>query len=419
MNRRAPSPASLLGVGLLLGAALGLSGPAAAKAQPTPQQVQAAERARAAELKAQQEAAALATAARADEARLSQMQAQALARLHTAEAATEAAAARIQALEQRRRAAEARLARRAADIAPLLPLLERLSLYPAETLLALKLPPEQAIRGMLVLGGIARQLEQDAAALRAEQAEVASLKAAVDGELPGLAAARAAQAQAAAALDDQLRQTRQALHSAEADAAAAARRAAAEAARAADLRAAIAEIEAARRAAEERARQEAALAQRRKQTAEAAAARSRQEALARPAGPGLDSARGPATAPVAGQVVRAWGDPTVAGPATGVSYQAAGAARVVSPCSGRVVFAAPFRSFGLLMIIDCGGGYHFVLSGFARMDAPVGQHVAAGAPVGVMPDWDPQSAASRPLLYVELRHGGQAVDPATFLRGKG
>jgi septal ring factor EnvC (AmiA/AmiB activator) len=121
---------------------------------------------------------------------------------------------------------------------------------------------------------------------------------------------------------------------------------------------------------------------------------------------------------VAGTVVRAFGEATDAGPATGLSYQAAPAARVVSPCGGRVVFAGPFRSFGLLMIVDCGAGYHFVLAGFDHLDAQVGQAVQAGEPVGVMPDWDPRAAASRPSLYLELRKDGQPVNPAPFLRAK-
>ena len=40
------------------------------------------------------------------------------------------------------------------------------------------------------------------------------------------------------------------------------------------------------------------------------------------------------------------------------------AARVVATCAGRVAFASPFRSYGLLLIVDCGGGYHAVLAGF-------------------------------------------------------
>ncbi len=88
-------------------------------------------------------------------------------------------------------------------------------------------------------------------------------------------------------------------------------------------------------------------------------------------------------------MVRAWGDSTEAGPAIGISYMAAPKARVVSPCTGRVDFADPFRSYGLLMIVDCGGGYHAVLAGFGRLSTQAGQAVKAGQPVGVMPDWEP------------------------------
>jgi septal ring factor EnvC (AmiA/AmiB activator) len=125
------------------------------------------------------------------------------------------------------------------------------------------------------------------------------------------------------------------------------------------------------------------------------------------------------TAPVAGRVVRDFGDHTDAGPANGVSYQAPPSARVVSPCGGKVVFSGPFRSYGLLLIIDCGGGYRFVLAGLDRLDTPVGRQVQAGEPVGVMPNWDPRTPGDRPTLYMELRRGSQTVDPAPWLKGKG
>ncbi len=157
---------------------------------------------------------------------------------------------------------------------------------------------------------------------------------------------------------------------------------------------------------------------RQRRDAEADAARA-QQALNRPPGPGLAAPRGNLIPPVAGAVVRGFGEPTDAGPAVGLSYQAASGARVVSPCLGRSVYAGPFRSFGQLLIVDCGGGYHFVLSGFERLDVQVGQSVQAGEPVGVMPGWDPRAAGGRPSLYVELRKDGQPVNPAPFLRAKG
>jgi murein hydrolase activator len=123
--------------------------------------------------------------------------------------------------------------------------------------------------------------------------------------------------------------------------------------------------------------------------------------------------------PVIGVVVKAWGQATDGGPATGVSYFAPPAARVVAPCGGRVVFADSFRSYGLLLIIDCGGGYHVVMSGFDRLDVRLGQGIVAAEPVGVMPGWEPGSTARRPALNVELRHDGQPINPAPWLKSNG
>ena len=94
-------------------------------------------------------------------------------------------------------------------------------------------------------------------------------------------------------------------------------------------------------------------------------------------------------------------------------------ARVVSPCTGRVVFASPFRSYGLLLIVDCGGGWHAVLAGLERFDAEAGKAVREGEPVGVMPGWDPSAGGPRPGLYLELRNGGQPVDPTPLPAGEG
>ncbi|MBN9511413.1 MAG: peptidoglycan DD-metalloendopeptidase family protein, partial [Alphaproteobacteria bacterium] len=174
-----------------------------------------------------------------------------------------------------------------------------------------------------------------------------------------------------------------------------------------------------RHLAEARAREQAAAADRKRQEAAAAAARARQEALARPAGPGVGEPRSQLTSPVAGSIVRTFGQDTGAGPANGLTFQAPPGARVVSPCGGRVAFAGPFRSYGLLVIVDCGGGWHFVLAGLDRLDTAAGRPVAAGEPVGAMAVWDPRSpAATRPSLYVELRRHGEPVNPAPFLRAR-
>jgi septal ring factor EnvC (AmiA/AmiB activator) len=154
-----------------------------------------------------------------------------------------------------------------------------------------------------------------------------------------------------------------------------------------------------------------------------AAARQRQAELTRPTSAGMIASsaqpRGQLTAPVAGTIVRSWGDATEGGPATGISYRAPPGARVVAACAGRVAFASPFRSYGLLLIVDCGGGYHAVFAGFERLDVKVGQALAAGEPVGVMPNWEPGGSGNRPALYVELRRDGQPVNPAPWLKASG
>jgi septal ring factor EnvC (AmiA/AmiB activator) len=387
---------------------------AAGPARPTKEDVarrglEQAERTRAAEQAAQRNAAARAAAAAAETQRLTEDRIAAAARLRQAETATADAAARTDALAARRREAEASLAARAETMQPLLPLIERLSLFPAETLLAVPARAEDTLRGILVLRGLAGQLGQEAAALRREQASLAAATGALEAEAPRLAAALAAQRSEAAALDRQLAAAETGRRQADGEAAAAAQRAANEAARADTLRGVVVELDAQHRSEQARARE--------------AEVRQRPADLRRPASAGTVASsaqpRGRLTAPVAGTIVRAWGDATGGGPATGISYRAPPAARVVAACAGRVAFASPFRSYGLLLIVDCGGGYHAVLAGFERLDVKVGQAVAAGEPVGVMPSWEPGASGNRPALYVELRRDGQPVNPAPWLKASG
>lgn len=395
-----------------------LIGVAASGAAAPTRQLQEAKRAQAAQAASQREAAERARAAEAEASRLTAQRIAAAARMRSTESEAAGLAGAIEALAERHRDAERSLTDRAAALAPLLPLIERLALYPVETMLAVPAPPQDMLRGLTVLRGLARRLEQDAAALRTEQARVQALAQEITAALPRLQATQAAQAAQAAALDRQIDAAQAGRLRAEDAAAGAARQAAVEAARADNLRGALAAIEAERARAEARARDDAVRAERQRQDTVAAEARRRQAALARPAGPGVER-RGRLMTPVAGMVVRGWGDRTDAGPSNGLSYRAPPLARVVAPCDGRVAFAGPFRSFGVLLIVDCGGGFHFVLAGLDRLDVQVGTTVQAGEPIGVMPGWDPQATGTRPSLYVELRRDGQPVNPAPFLRARG
>ena len=137
-------------------------------------------------------------------------------------------------------------------------------------------------------------------------------------------------------------------------------------------------------------------------------------------------ARGTLPLPVSGNAVRRWGeDDGLGGSARGLTIATRTDARVTSPCDGWVVFSGPFRSYGELLIIDGGGGYHVVLAGLDRIDVELGQFVLAGEPVGAMgtrrtvtttaeaatPRGD---EAGNPLLYVEFRKDNAAIDPAPW-----
>ncbi len=90
---------------------------------------------------------------------------------------------------------------------------------------------------------------------------------------------------------------------------------------------------------------------------------------------------------------------------------------VTAPADATVLYSAPFRSYGQLLILDAGDGYHIVLAGMGRIDVAVGQSVLAGEPLATMGAMRVASAAktdmssAEPSLYVEFRKDGKPVDP--------
>ncbi|MBL6458352.1 peptidoglycan DD-metalloendopeptidase family protein [Belnapia sp. T6] len=407
--------------------ALVLLPPLAVSAQPTPGAVHEAQRAAQAAREAAEAAARASRAAAAEERRLAERRVEAARRAQAADARLEEAEGRSAAAEAAAREARAGSRAQAEALAPLLPLMLRLGLWPAESLLAVPGPPEDRLRGLLVLQALSHQLATEAGNLRAAEAEAARRAAAAAREAAALREAEANARTASAALEAELRAARERRAGAEDAEAEAARRAATIAARAGDLESALARLRqeqaraAAREAAEARARERAAReaaardaareaaardAASREAAREAARARQAEAAAARVPEPAAPTPSGGRAMPVAGHVVREFGAAGEGGPARGITIQAAAGARVVSPCGGRAVFAAPFRSFGQLVIVDCGEGTHVVLAGLDRLDTGPGERLLAGEPVGAL------GAAP---LYLELRRNGRPVDPRAWL----
>ena len=132
------------------------------------------------------------------------------------------------------------------------------------------------------------------------------------------------------------------------------------------------------------------------------------------------SAKGALPLPINGVKIRDFGAADgLGGTEKGLWIASRAAAQVTAPCDGWVVYAGPFRSYGQLLIVNAGGGYHVLLAGMERISVDLGQFVLTGEPVAVM-GGGPQSAAaiavgsSQPVLYVEFRKDGTPVDPSPW-----
>ncbi|HEX4041963.1 MAG TPA: peptidoglycan DD-metalloendopeptidase family protein [Xanthobacteraceae bacterium] len=130
--------------------------------------------------------------------------------------------------------------------------------------------------------------------------------------------------------------------------------------------------------------------------------------------------RGHMRFPVNGLAVREFGGSDgVGGTQKGISIAAGPGAEITAPCDGWVVYAGPFRSYGQLLILNAGGGYHVLLAGMDRISVDLGQFVLAGEPVAMMGDASQAVATAttgprQPVLYVEFRKDGAPIDPSPW-----
>jgi septal ring factor EnvC (AmiA/AmiB activator) len=80
---------------------------------------------------------------------------------------------------------------------------------------------------------------------------------------------------------------------------------------------------------------------------------------------------------------------------------------------GRVIYAGWLPHFGLLLIIDHGGGYLSLYAHNQSLYKAVGDWVDAGAVIAAL---GKSGGRDKPALFFEVRHNRQPVDPATWCR---
>jgi len=132
------------------------------------------------------------------------------------------------------------------------------------------------------------------------------------------------------------------------------------------------------------------------------------------------SAKGLFALPVNGVRIRDFGGSDGAGGMEkGISLATRAGAQVTTPCDGWVVYAGPFRSYGQLLILNAGGGYHVLIAGMERISVNIGQFVLTGEPVATMGTTSRVASilatnASQPVLYIEFRKDGTPIDPGPW-----
>jgi septal ring factor EnvC (AmiA/AmiB activator) len=336
------------------------------------------------------------------------------ARLRGVEAKIEATQARLEPLDANERSIRKTLDGRRAVIGEVLAALQRIGHRPPPALIAKPEDALQAVRTAMVLGAVLPEMRHQVEALASDLSELVSVRKKITderdrlkGEVASLGYERARMRALIAERQKQQAEREKALD--------------AERTRASDLAKKVDNLK------DLIAKLEQGLDPATRAAREAAIRGATRPALAALHDPGrlapavaFSSLRGQIPIPVNGVKLKDYGAPDgVGGVEKGISIATRAGAQVTSPADGWVVYAGPFRSYGQLLILDAGGGYHILLAGMERISVDLGQFVLTGEPVAVMGNGSHIAAilatgSSQPVLYIEFRKGGTPVNPGPW-----
>ncbi|MGY4328397.1 septal ring factor EnvC (AmiA/AmiB activator) [Bradyrhizobium sp. LB7.2] len=359
-----------------------------------------------------------------DRTQLNQQLIDTAANVRTVETKIDEAEARLRSLNGREQAMRSSLDSRRADIVEVLAALQRAGRRSPPALLVRPEDALQSLRTAMLLGAVVPELRGRAEKIAGELGELVSLRKTIATERDQLASdrdkVRNDQTRLTALVDERQRQQA----SREKDLDAENSRAITLSRQVGDLQGLIAKMEQELQSAAKAAAEKAAEAAKQ---AEAKAA-----ANAKP-GPGafkdrsrttpamaFAAAKGLLPLPVNGNKIRDFGGSDgLGGVQKGISLASKPGSQVTTPCDGWVVYAGPFRSYGQLLILNAGGGYHVLIAGMERISVNIGQFVLTGEPVASMGSTSQVASilatnASQPVLYVEFRKDGTPIDPGPW-----
>ncbi|KRQ00458.1 hypothetical protein AOQ72_10935 [Bradyrhizobium yuanmingense] len=371
------------------------------------------------------------TALGQDRTQLNQQLIDTAANVRAVETKIDEAEARLRTLNGREQQMRASLDSRRADIVEVLAALQRAGRRTPPALLVRPEDALQSLRTAMLLGAVVPELRGRAEKIASELGELVALRKTIATERDQLASdrdkVRSDQTRLTALIEE--RQRQQSAREKDLDAESA--RAIALSRQVGDLQGLIAKMEQDLQTAA-RAAEKAAEAARQAEAKEAKLAAANAAASAKQ-GPGafkdksrttpaiaFASAKGLLPFPVNGNKIRDFGGSDgVGGVQKGISLATKPGAQVTTPCDGWVVYAGPFRSYGQLLILNAGGGYHVLIAGMERISVNIGQFVLTGEPVATMGSTSQVASilatnASQPVLYVEFRKDGTPIDPGPW-----
>ena len=349
----------------------------------------------------------------ADRRKLNQDLIDTAARLRGIETKIAATQERLKPLDENEKSIRKSIEGRRAVISEVLAALQRIGRRPPPALIATPEDALQAVRTAMVLGAVLPEMRHEVDALANDLSELLTVRKKIDAEHDQLktevALLDTGRARVNALVEERQRQLAEREKALDAERA----RAGGLAREVDNLKDLIVQLEQGLDPATREAREAARLDSRPQLSA------FRDPARLAPA-VAFASARGQVPIPVNGVKLKEFGAPDGSGgQEKGLSIATRAGAQVTAPADGWVVYAGPFRSYGQLLILNVGGGYHILLAGMDRISVDLGQFVLTGEPVAVMGNGSHIAAvlatgSSQPVLYVEFRKDGIPVDPGPW-----
>ncbi|WP_018430088.1 murein hydrolase activator EnvC [Hoeflea sp. 108] len=330
-------------------------------------------------------------------------------------------AGKLEGLKEQESGIRSSLAMRRGVLAEVLGALQRMGLNPPPAILVKPEDALSSVRSAILLGAVVPELRSETEILMTDLKELTRVVTSIETERDRLKAAVTEQATEKERLNLLLAAKDRLRTESETALADETKRAAELAARAESLKDLIASLDrqAAKKAADEQAARKAAEAAARQADEPVVAAVPEANQLI--ASAPFSLLQGQVALPVAGRIKRQYGTADGnGGTMLGDMVATQSGAIVTAPADGSVLYAGPFRSYGQLLILNAGDGYHVVLAGMSRISVAPGQSVLAGEPIGAMGEarvastTASENANSTPELYVEFRKDGKPVDPAPW-----